>query len=161
MVSPLELLVALVLAVGLVGVVLPVLPGLLLVWAGVLLWASEEGTALGWGVLAAATAVLLGSQVVKYLVPGRRLRSAGVPTRTLLAGAVLGVVGFFAVPVVGLLLGFVLGVWLAELTHLRSARPAWASTVHAIKAVVLSTAIELSAGFVVVAGWAVAALATP
>ncbi|GAA0316713.1 DUF456 family protein [Kineococcus aurantiacus] len=33
----------------------------------------------------------------------------------LLLGAVLGVVGFFAVPVVGLPLGFVLGVFLGEL----------------------------------------------
>nr|WP_284290737.1 DUF456 family protein [Angustibacter aerolatus] len=52
--------------------------------------------------------------MVKYVLPGRRLKDAGVPWWTTLAGVALGVVGFFVVPVVGLLLGFVLGVYLAE-----------------------------------------------
>ena len=33
--------------------------------------------------------VLVGGQVATYLVPGRRLQAAGVPGRTLLAGAAL------------------------------------------------------------------------
>ena len=39
----------------------------------------------------------------------------------------LGVVGFFVVPVVGLFLGFVLGVYLAELRRVGAAA-AWPST---------------------------------
>ena len=41
------------------------------------------------------------------------------------AGAVLGVIGFFVIPVVGLVVGFVLGVYLAELVHRRDQRRAW------------------------------------
>ena len=62
-----------------------------------------------------ATTFLALGAVVKYVVPGRRLKQVGVPTSTLLLGGVLGVVGFFVIPVVGLLVGFVLGVYLAEL----------------------------------------------
>ena len=54
---------------------------------------------------------------MKYVVPGRRLKENGIPNSTLLLGGVLGVVGFFVIPVVGLLVGFVLGVYLAELNR--------------------------------------------
>ena len=38
----------LLIVVGLVGIVVPVLPGLVLVLAGVLVWALVEGSALAW-----------------------------------------------------------------------------------------------------------------
>ena len=124
-----EVVVAAVLVVvGIVGIVVPVLPGLVLVAAGVAYWAVPRGDALGWTVLGVALAVIVVGTVVKYLVPGRRLRGAGVPGRSVALGAVLGVVGFFVVPVVGLLLGFVLGIYLAELARLRDNARAWPST---------------------------------
>ncbi len=154
-----DLLVAVAIAVGLVGVIVPVLPGSLLVLAAILLWAIHVGTGAGWVVLALATAFLALGTVVKYVVPGRRLKDAGIPTSTLLLGGVLGVVGFFVVPVVGLLIGFVLGVYLAELR--RTTRPeAWPATVHALKAVGLSLLIELSAAMLAALTWAVGVVVT-
>jgi hypothetical protein len=90
--------------------------------------------------------------VVKYALPGRGLRTAGVPNRTLVVGGVLGVVGFFVVPVVGLVVGFVLGVYVAELQRLGSTA-AWPSTKAALKAVGLSILIELAAGLAATALW--------
>ena len=43
-------------------------------------------------VVATAAGFLLVAQVLKYLVPGRRLRDAGVPRSTLAVGAAVGVV---------------------------------------------------------------------
>jgi hypothetical protein len=97
--------------------------------------------------------------VVKYLVPGRRLKASGVPTRTLLVGGVLGFVGFFVVPVVGLLIGFVLGVYLAERARVGAAR-AWPSTVAALQAVGFSILIELVAAVLAAAVWAVGVTVT-
>ena len=150
--SATEVVVALVIVVGVVGVVVPVLPGSLLVLAAILVWASEVGTSPAWIVLAVATTFLVVGAVVKYLVPGRRLRTAGIPTTTLLAGGVLGVVGFFVVPVVGLVLGFVLGVYLAELARV-GGEAAWPATKHALRAVGLSLLIELAATLLAAATW--------
>jgi uncharacterized protein YqgC (DUF456 family) len=86
------------------------------------------------------------------LLPGRRMRDAGVPGRTLVAGGLLGIVGFFVVPVVGLLLGFVLGVYLAELARIGRAR-AWPSARHALTAVGWSILIELAAALLATAVW--------
>ena len=111
--------------VGLVGVVLPILPGALLILGAIAVWAILEGTGTGWAVFAAAAVLLVVSGVVKYTWPGRRMRDAGVPKRSLVAGALLGIVGFFVIPVVGLLIGFLLGTYLAEVHRHRTHSDAW------------------------------------
>jgi len=158
--AALNLLVGVAILIGLIGVVVPVLPGLLLVWVAVGVWALLVEGSARWAVFAVVSALVIASQVVKYVVPHRRLREAGVPTRTLALGAVLGVVGFFVVPVVGAVLGFVLGVYLAERLRLAEHAAAWPSAKHAIKAVGLSILIELVAGLLAAAAWLAGLLAT-
>jgi uncharacterized protein len=140
-------LAALAIVVGIIGIVVPMLPGVLLCWAGVAFWAffGDAGPAK-WAVLAVATVLAVLGTVVKYAIPGRNLKRAGVPNWSLFAGGVLGIIGFFVVPVVGLVIGFVLGIWLAEQLRLRDWRAAWQSTKHALKATGLSMLIELATG---------------
>ncbi len=152
-----DLLVALAIAVGLIGIVLPVLPGSALILGAVLVWTLAAGSAGAWLVFAVATAFLAVGAVVKYTVPGRRLSASGVPRTPLVLGSLLGIVGFFVVPVVGLVLGFVLGVYLAEVGRVGAAA-AWPTTRQAISAVGLSILIELAAGLFAAATWAVGAV---
>jgi hypothetical protein len=147
-----EVLVALAIAVGVVGVVVPVLPGSLLVFGAILVWAWNAGGSTAWVVFAVATAFLALGAVVKYVVPGRRLKEGGIPGSTLMLGGLLGIVGFFVIPVVGLLVGFVLGIYLAELNRVGRAA-AWPATKHALKAVGLSMLIELVASLLAAATW--------
>jgi uncharacterized protein YqgC (DUF456 family) len=151
-VSGLEFLVALAIAVGLAGIVVPVLPGSVLVLGAILVWAVETGGTTAWAVFGVAAVVLLVGNVVKYLLPNRRLKDAGIPASTQWVGAVLGIVGFFVIPVVGLFIGFVLGIYLAEYRRL-GGRAAWPSTKHSLKAVGLSILIELAAGLVATCAW--------
>jgi len=151
-----NLLVGLAILVGLAGVVVPVLPGLILVLAAILVWALERQDALGWAVLAITAALFAVGQVAKYLLPGRRLKDAGIPGGTTLAGVVLGVIGFFVVPVVGLPLGFVLGIYGAERLRLGSHALAWPSTGHALRAAGWSMLIELATGLLMFSTWLLA-----
>ena len=144
---------AVLVVVGIIGIVLPVLPGLVLVVAGVAVWAVPRGDAVAWTVLGIVVAIVLIGSVVKYLVPGRALRDSGVPGRTIAAGAVLGVIGFFVIPVVGLFIGFVLGVYLAELARLGGGGAAWPSTRRALAAVGWSVVIEMATGLIAAAVW--------
>jgi uncharacterized protein YqgC (DUF456 family) len=153
-----DLLVGLAILVGLVGVVVPVLPGLVLVLAAVLVWALERQDTLAWTVLGVAAGLFCAGQVAKYLLPGRRLKDAGIPARTTLAGVLLGIVGFFVVPVVGLPLGFVLGVYLVERHRLGSHERAWPSTAHALRAAGWSVLIELATGMLMGLTWLLAAV---
>jgi uncharacterized protein YqgC (DUF456 family) len=147
--------------IGTLGVIVPILPGLLLSWAGVLTWAIFADRSWGrWVVLAAASIVALSGLVAKYVLPGRNLKRNGVPNRTLFFGGVLGIIGFFVVPVVGLLLGFVLGVYLSERLRLHSHAQAWPSTKHALKAAGLSILIELAAALCIAGIWIAGLIAT-
>ncbi|WP_233159498.1 DUF456 domain-containing protein [Pseudonocardia sp. MH-G8] len=146
-------LAAVLVAVGIVGIVVPVLPGLILVVAGVAVWAVPRGDATAWTVLGIVVAIVVLGSVAKYLLPGRRLRDSGVPGRTLALGGVLGIVGFFVIPVVGLFIGFVLGVYLAELARLGGRESAWPSTKRALTAVGWSIVIEMATGLIAAAVW--------
>ncbi|MDT5241606.1 MAG: uncharacterized protein QOD97_3804, partial [Mycobacterium sp.] len=119
-------------------------------------WAFFERTTVAWVTLGIVTALLAATLLIKYLWPMRRMRSADVRTSSLFAGAVLGIIGFFVVPVLGLVIGFVLGVYLAELANRRDQRLAWTSTVHAIKGVALSVGVELAGGLLATVVWVVA-----
>ncbi len=157
--SATEIVVAVVIAVGIAGIIVPVLPGTILVLGAILVWALDVSTTTGWVVLAVCATLLVAGSVVKYLVPGRRLKASGVPHRTLLVGALLAFVGFFVVPVVGMFIGFVLGVYVAERARVGAAA-AWPSTVHALKAVGVSILIELVAAFLAAVTWAVGVAVT-
>jgi len=151
----LNVVVVLTMLVGLVGIVVPFLPGLPLIWAAVLIWAAATQTAAGWAVLGIATGLALLGFLLQYLLPGRRMARAGVTTSSTLAGAGLGVVGFFVIPVVGAFLGFALGVYLAERIKLGGHTDAWSSTKQALKAIGLSMGIELLTGLAVAATWVI------
>ncbi len=157
--SATEILVAVLIAVGVAGIIIPVLPGTVLVLGAILVWALEIGTPAAWLVFAFATTFLVLGTIVKYLVPGRQLKASGVPTRTLVAGGVLAFVGFFVVPVVGMFIGFVLGVYVAERARV-GATGAWPSTKAALRAVGVSILIELVAAFLAVATWVVGVVIT-
>lgn len=154
-----EIVVAILIVVGIVGVVVPVLPGSLLVGGAILGWAVATGGAAAWVAFAVAALWLVAGTVVKYAVPGRRMKAEGIPTRTMLLGSVGAVAGFFAIPVVGAPIGFVGGVYLAELQRLGQEQ-AWPSTRAALKAVGISILIEMTACGLAGATWAVGVVAT-
>jgi uncharacterized protein YqgC (DUF456 family) len=146
-------LCGLLIVVGLFGIVVPVLPGTILVALGIGIWAGDEGSSAAWAVFGLAVGCLLAGVVVKYAVPGRQLKAA-VPTSTLLVGGLGAVVGFFVIPVVGVLVGFPVGVYAAEWLRV-GADGAWPSTRAALKAVAVSILIELAAATVAAGVWVV------
>ena len=150
----LDFVVGLTIAVGLVGILFPVLPGSLLILAAIGVWAFQIGTGTAYAVAAVCTLLLVGGMIVKFAIPGRRMQAAGVPSSTLLIGAVCAILGFFVIPVLGILVGFVLGVYLAEVRRLGS-QQAWASTMAALRAVGLSIAIEFASALLAACTWGV------
>ncbi|PWD50389.1 DUF456 domain-containing protein [Serinibacter arcticus] len=155
-----EVLVGLAVLVGLVGVVVQVLPGALLVGGAVLVWGLLERGAVGWTVAALAVLLTAAGQLVKYLLAGRYLKRGGVPTAAMVWGGLLGIVGFFVIPVVGVFIGFPLGVYLAERVRLEQHDGAWRSTVLSLKATGLTIVIELLAALLVTVAWIAGLLLT-
>ncbi len=144
---------ALLYLVGVFGIIFPVLPGLLVCVAAVLLWAIGTSGPLAWGTFGVVLVLYLCGLTLQYLIPGRRMKRSGVSTSTLLLGLVAAVVGFFVIPLLGAPVGFVLGVFGVEMARYRDTERAWAMTKSAVRGVLQSMGIELSAAFVIAVVW--------
>ena len=149
-------LVGLVMVVGLVGVVVPVLPGTALVLAAGLAWAVlvVDGGTGRWVVVGVMAVLFVGGLVLKYALPGRRL-SGELPRSTLLATAAGAAVGFVVLPPLGLLLGAVVATYAAEARRVGGGAPARESTVRVLRAVGLGVLAELTAAVLMVGTWLV------
>lgn len=155
MITGVNVAVALMMLVGIVGIVVPVLPGLLLVWAGTLLWAVESQSTTGWVVLGVATGLYAVGLVAKYLLPGRRMKAAGVETLTIGLALVAAVVGFFVIPVIGAPIAFVAAIYAIERVKYREHARARVATGQALRAVALNLGIELLTALSIMTTWAV------
>ncbi|PSM42849.1 DUF456 domain-containing protein [Streptomyces dioscori] len=147
------LLVGVVLLLGLSGVLVPGAPGSWLVWAAVLWWAFEDPRALSWGVLVGATAVLLVARVIRWWLPPRRLRASGATPRMAVYAGVGALLGFFVVPVLGAIPGYVGGAYLSERLRLGGHGDALASTRRVMRQGGTSVLVELFACLLIAGAW--------
>jgi len=151
-----EWLVGLAIAVGVVGVVVPVLPGLLLAAGAVSVWAVANEV---WWLLAIVLLLATTTLLLKFLIPARTTREAASVT-ALAVGAVAALIGFFVVPVVGLIIGFLVGVLATETVRTRDLAAAWSATVTTLRSIGLTIAVELVAVVLIAALWVAALVVT-
>lgn len=150
---------AVLIVTGIAGLIVPVLPGLILTVIGVFVWSCGHSSIFAWSVFAAACAFAVVGWLVQYMLPSRRLSEAGIPRRSQLIGLAFAFLGFFLIPVIGLFIGFALGVFAAETERLRDTGKAVASTKVACRAALLSVWIELFSAGCIAFMWAVCAFA--
>ena len=156
-----QVLVGALMVIGLIGVLVPLLPGLMLIWGAGLWWTiADGGGASRWTAFGIITALGVAGTLAKYVLPARSATARGAPTATLVAGAAGAVIGFFVIPVIGAIIGGLAGLFLAEFARLSDARRALASTAAALLAIGVGVLVEFTAGVLMIATWAVAVLAT-
>lgn len=143
------------LVIGALGTIFPILPGSILVIIGLLIWAIVIGGPVGWTVFGIGLLLSGSGMAASALLTGKRLKQREIPNRSILTGAVVGVVGAFVIPVVGLLLGFVLGLYASEWYRLRDPKQAWDASVVAMKSVGLGMLIEFACAGTAIAVWIV------
>ena len=147
-------LVGVAMAVGLVGTIVPIVPGLALVWAGALGFGIAEGFdgpgAVLFGIF---TVVGLLGEIAGVALPKRAAGEAGAGRWSLLLGVAVALVGFFFVPVVGLPLGGALGIYVGEHLRTRDHHVAWRATIATLKGFGLASLAQFGAGFVMVILW--------
>ncbi len=143
-----------VMVVGLAGVIVPVVPGLLLMWGAALLY----GFAVGWSGLGIGVVSLLGVLVVVSLVSGvivpRRAAADSGASGLAQLGAVIGAVaGFFLIPVVGVIVGAVVGLLVVEYLRNDDWDAAWTAAKGTLRGFGISVLIDLGLGTVMLAAW--------
>jgi uncharacterized protein YqgC (DUF456 family) len=145
-------LTSILMLVGLIGTVLPILPGTILIFAGALLYALVEGfQVVGWptlvvlGILAAVatTADLWASSI------GAKI--GGASGWSVVIGLLAGLVGFVVLNLPGAIIGAILGVLLTEIVRVGDWRQALKAGGGWVVGWVLSTLVQLGIGLVMVA----------
>jgi len=137
------LAIALVL-VGIVGAVLPALPGVPLVFVGLLLAAWIDGfQKVGWVVMTILGLLMLVSFGLDFLATSLGAKKAGASKLAIAGGALGALVGlFFAIP--GLILGPFVGAFLGELVARRGRKQAVRSGLGTWLGLVVGTAGRLA-----------------
>jgi uncharacterized protein YqgC (DUF456 family) len=147
-------LVALVMAVGLAGTVVPLLPGLLIIWAAALVYGllAGFGTA-GVAAFIVITTLLVVGTAAQFVMAHRSGAAGGAARSSLLLGGLAGIVGFFVIPFVGFFVGAVLGVLVAEQHRLGSWPAARQVTWAVVRGFGLGILVELGCGTLMVLTW--------
>lgn len=149
----------LVQALAIPGVLVPVMPGLVLLPLGALIWIATVGWQTGWPVLLLQTVLLLlgwGADALGVLLGAARLRASRWAYVGAAVGLLVGLLGLlpalpFGGPLLGAVLGPLLGASLGELLALLLSRD---------QAGARSLLRSLTVGLAVVAGMLVSRLAS-
>ena len=148
-------------ALGLLGVVLPLLPGTPLLFGGMLLAAWLDGFAhVGPGLIALLGALAVAAWLIDYVAAAwgvRRTGASGLAMAGAAIGAVVGVLGGIA----GLLLGPVIGAVCGELIARRDHRTATRAGVAAGVAFVVGTVAKLALAIAMLGIFVVAMFGQP
>src|SRR6185436_1061154 len=136
---------------GLVGVVLPALPGHVLILAGLVMAAWADGFRhVSWWALGAIALVAVASYGIDLVAAAISTKKLGA-SKQAMAGAALGTLGglFFGLP--GIIAGPFVGAVTGELIASRSLRRAGRAGVAATIGFAIGTAVKVAFAFVMVA----------
>jgi uncharacterized protein YqgC (DUF456 family) len=155
----LQVLGVFLILIGLVGVFLPILPGLLTIWLGALVWAiGDQFQRLDWPALIVMGALVIAGRVANWLMTGYFTRRSSASWKTVAGAIVGGLVGSIllgAVPLIGAILGAVLGgvagVILVELLRARQIGDALSASRDYLVGCALGQMVELFFALLLVA----------
>lgn len=149
--SVLAVVAIILMGIGFIGVIVPLLPGLPLIWLGILLWAwGDNFIQIGWPTLIVLAVIMLAGWGVDLLLAPAISRRAGVSWRAI-GGAILGGFAggilFSAIPIIGTLFGALIGalagMWFIEYRIRGDGQTATVAVRAYLSGVAVATLIEL------------------
>jgi hypothetical protein len=145
-------LTSLIMLVGVVGTVLPIIPGTILIFAGALLYALVEGfQAVGWPTLVVLGILAAVATTADLWASGIGAKLGGASGWSVLIGLVGGLVGLVVFNLPGAIIGAVLGVLLTEIVRVGNWRLALKAGSGWAIGWALSTVVQLGVGLIMVA----------
>jgi uncharacterized protein YqgC (DUF456 family) len=141
------ILAVLIILVGLAGVVLPALPGIPIMFAGLMLAAwSTDFEPVGWGTLSVLGALTILSVIIDFLSAAFGAKRQGASPRAFWGATLGAVVGLFF-GLVGIVLGPFIGAVAAEMSAGSGAHQAGRSGYGVWVGLVVGTAAKLAIAF--------------
>lgn len=137
--------------VGVVGIIVPILPGMLLVWLTLLAyaWITEFAIINGW-VFAILTLVALVTGLSNIWLPYLGAKKTGAAKRAIFLGFIGGIIGTFIMPLIGTVIGYAVGIIIGELLKHRDLRQAIKASIGGVAGWTISTVVEIAGALTVI-----------
>jgi uncharacterized protein YqgC (DUF456 family) len=139
---------------GLAVLLIPILPGLVIIWAAALGYGifSSFGV-LGWIMFAILSILMIVGSFVDNVLMGTSAHKEGAPWWVILLALVGAIAGNFLLPIVGGVLAALLTLFLVELARLRDSKKAFTSMKGMLVGCGWAVAIRFIIGLVMVGLW--------
>jgi uncharacterized protein len=148
-------LAGILLVVAAAGTVYPVLPGSPIAIVTLLVWALVIGSWPAWAAAVVGSLICAAGWSAGALLTGRKLKQLEVPAWSVAIAAVAGLAGMFLIPVVGIFVGFAVGLLLIEALRHGDLRHALRSSVQTLKAMGTGVLVEFLLLCVAASVWTV------
>jgi hypothetical protein len=139
--------------VGLIGVIVPIMPGIFMVWLGVFIYVWRYGfDVISIGMFLFITLIVLIAGTSDLWLPIFGAQKAGAAKRTIITGLIGAIVGSLVIPIpiVGTLVGYAVGILLGEYHKRRDWNQAWIASKGGLTGWGIATVIQLVAGILVI-----------
>jgi uncharacterized protein YqgC (DUF456 family) len=159
-----------IMLIGLLGLIVPVFPGLLIIWLATLFYALLESSAgrmnaLGWTLFGLITVLMVIGNIIDNIIIARKMRGKAIPWFSIAlayAGGLIGTLAFAPVatvftPFMGIV-GSLASLFGAEWLRLRKVRPAFVSARSYMIAWGWSYAAVFGIGLLMILVWVLWAL---
>ena len=139
---------------GLAGTIIPVLPGILLMWAGVVGYGLVAGfDTVAIVAIAVVTVLAVISVVLGVVLPKQAADAAGASKRSQWAAVLGAIIGFFVIPVIGVIIGAVVGIAVSEYDDKNDWGAAWQSTKGVLTGMGLAALAQFGIGVIILVTW--------
>ncbi|MEW6405989.1 MAG: DUF456 domain-containing protein [Chloroflexota bacterium] len=149
-----------VLVMGLLGLLIPVFPGLTVMWLGTLVYAlvqasNDQMNWIGWTLFAFITMLMLIGNVIDNIIIAKHVRDNQVPWSSILLAFGAGLItSIFFTPIVGIVAAPT-GLYLAELRRVQDRNVAFANTKAWMTGWGWSIAARIGIGILMIILWVV------
>ena len=139
---------------GLLSLIIPLMPGLVIIWIPILIYGIIDGFSLGSGIIfAVITVLMITGNLLDNVLMGTGARQQGAPWSNIIWALVGGLVAtLFLTPLGGILTTFAV-LYLLEYLREKDAKKAWESTKSMAMGFGWAVLARMGIGFVMILLW--------
>jgi uncharacterized protein len=158
----LYILILVTMLVGLFGLLIPIIPGITIIWVAALAYGLIAGFNLAGGIVfGVITVLMIVGNFADNLLMGASARKTGASWISILVALVAGIVGTFVLPPVGGLLFALVGIFIVEYIRVRD----WKKALESLRGMATGCGWSVAARFIIglmmIAWWLIWAFVVP
>jgi uncharacterized protein YqgC (DUF456 family) len=144
---------------GLFSLIIPIMPGLVIIWVAALGYGIFAGFGtFGWIMFGVITLLGIVGELVENLLMGTKAHQGGAPWWVVIIVLIVAIAGNFVIPILGGILAGVLALFTIEYLRLEDSDKAWSATRGLLIGFAWGFAARFTAGLLMMGAWCVWAL---